>query len=159
MWSPIIRFLGLTWFQSPFTLPKSFVHDFLGDTLVPSQNEIHHEINYIELSATDVAEAKRFYSAAFEWQFNDYAPGYVGIRRKESSGECGGICQAEQVARGGPLVILYSVDLEASLASVQAAGGTITQEIISFPGGRRFHFLDPSGNELAVWSDKTQPQE
>ncbi|MEL6108273.1 MAG: VOC family protein [Planctomycetota bacterium] len=126
---------------------------------MPSQNEIHHEINYIELSAKDIVEAKRFYGSAFDWQFNDYGPAYVGIRRKESTGECGGICLAEEIVRGGPLVILYSADLEASLASVKAAGGDISQDILSFPGGRRFQFLDPSGNELAVWSDKPTPEE
>ncbi len=115
---------------------------------------VHHAINYIELSAVDVAEAKRFFSAAFDWQFTDYGPEYAGIRNREGEGECGGICRSEKVVTGGPLVILYSQDLESSLASVQKAGGTITKEIFSFPGGRRFHFCDPSGNELAVWSDQ-----
>lgn len=114
----------------------------------------HHTIHYIEFYATDLEEAKRFFSAAFGWQFNDYGPEYAGIRNAYAEGECGGICQTEKVVPGGPLVILYSVDLERSLASVKDAGGEITQEIFSFPGGRRFHFRDPIGNELAVWSDK-----
>jgi predicted enzyme related to lactoylglutathione lyase len=59
----------------------------------------------------------------------------------------------EEVTGGGPLVIIYAVDLEAVEASVRANGGTIVQQIFSFPGGRRFHFHDPSANELAVWSD------
>ena len=116
---------------------------------------VHHEINYVELCAVDISEAKRFYNAAFGWQFNDYGPEYVGIRKQESDGECGGICRSEPISKGGPLVILYSVDLESSYSSVQKAGGTITTEIVSFPGGRRFQFCDPSGNELAVWSDQT----
>ncbi|TWT98994.1 VOC family protein [Neorhodopirellula pilleata] len=116
---------------------------------------IHHEINYIEISANDIPEAKRFYGSAFGWRFNDYGPDYVGIRKQQSDGECGGICRSEQMSVGGPLVILYSLDLEASFSSVQKAGGTITQEIFSFPGGRRFQFRDPSGNELAVWSDQS----
>ena len=115
---------------------------------------VHHEINYIEIAAVDIADAKRFYHAAFGWQFNEYGPEYIGIRKQETEGECGGIWRADQIATGGPLVILYSRDLESSLASVQAAGGTISKPICSFPGGRRFQFLDPSGNELAVWSDQ-----
>lgn len=115
---------------------------------------VHHEINYIELSAVDIDDAKRFYSAAFGWRFNDYGPEYCGIRKQEGEGESGGICRVQQVATGGPLVILYSNDLEASYSSVQAAGGAISAEIVSFPGGRRFQFCDPSGNELAVWSDQ-----
>ncbi len=119
-----------------------------------AQRLVHHEINYIELAALNIAEAKRFYTAAFGWQFNDYGPDYAGIRKQESDGESGGLCRTDEVGRGGPLVILYSDHLEGSHASVVAAGGSISKEIISFPGGRRFQFLDPSGNELAVWSDK-----
>lgn len=115
---------------------------------------VHHEINYIEISALDIAEAKRFYGSAFGWMFNDYGPEYVGIRKQHADGECGGLCRSEQITTGGPLVIMYSLDLEASYASVQSAGGIVTREIISFPGGRRFQFRDPSGNELAVWSDQ-----
>lgn len=126
--------------------------------MTTNQN-IHHSINYIEFAAIDLAETKRFFNAAFGWQFNDYGPDYVGIRNQGSEGECGGICQVEQVVTGGPLVILYSLDLESSLSAVQHAGGTITKEIFSFPGGRRFQFCDPSGNELAVWSDKALDRE
>ena len=114
---------------------------------------IHHTINYIELSAVDISATKQFYATAFDWQFNEYGPDYVGIQRKDAEGECGGICRADQVVTGGPLVVLYSDDLNTSYQSVLAAGGKITKEIISFPGGRRFQFQDPSGNELAVWSD------
>lgn len=123
---------------------------------MPKNANLHHEINYVELSAVDIVEAKRFYSSAFSWEFNDYGPGYVGIRKQRGEGECGGICLSEQVATGGPLVILYSLDLELTSSSVRRAGGTITKEIFSFPGGRRFHFTDPSGNELGVWSDRKE---
>jgi predicted enzyme related to lactoylglutathione lyase len=112
----------------------------------------HHAIDYIEFNVTDMVAAKQFYESAFGWQFNDYGPGYAGIRNDE--GEAGGLRLVDQVATGGPLVILYSTDLEESLAQVRAAGGTTTAEIFSFPGGRRFQFTDPSGNELAVWSDR-----
>ena len=113
----------------------------------------HHTIDYIEIAATDVADAKRFYGAAFGWSFNDYGPGYAGI--KGTHKEAGGIFQAESVARAnGPLVILFSSDLDATLAGVRSAGGAIVKEPFEFPGGRRFHFTDPSGNELAVWSTR-----
>ncbi len=110
----------------------------------------HHAIDYIEFSVTDVAAAKRFYAAAFGWEFTDYAPVYAGI--KGGDGEVGGLRQVDAVQAGGPLVVLYSTDLEASLKAVRAAGGTIVKEPFPFPGGRRFHFTDPSGNELAVWA-------
>ena len=109
----------------------------------------HHTIDYIELGVTDVAEAKRFYADAFGWEFNDYGPTYAGI--KGGSGEVGGLAQSEDVRPGGPLVVLYSGDLEASVAAVERAGGRIVKEIFEFPGGRRFHFAEPGGNELAVW--------
>src|SRR5262245_18827050 len=110
----------------------------------------HQSIDYVEFTVRDLAEAKRFYAAAFGWTFNDYGLEYAGIRGKE--GEVGGLHQTTPVRSGGPLVVLYSDDLEASLRAVQAAGGKIVREPFSFPGGRRFHFTDPSGNELAVWS-------
>jgi predicted enzyme related to lactoylglutathione lyase len=112
----------------------------------------HHEIDYIEFAVTDLEEAKRFYHAAFDWTFNDYGPGYAGIRKEE--GEAGGLRVDTTVTRGGPLVIVYSQDLDASFRRVQHAGGRITREPFAFPGGRRFHFQDPSGNELAVWSER-----
>jgi predicted enzyme related to lactoylglutathione lyase len=112
----------------------------------------HHEIDYIEFAVTDMARAQHFYSTAFGWEFTDYGPAYAGIRRR-AGGEVGGLRLESKVTSGGPLVILYSDGLETSLAAVQKAGGEITQGIFEFPGGRRFHFKDPSGNELAVWSE------
>jgi predicted enzyme related to lactoylglutathione lyase len=110
----------------------------------------HHAIDYVELTVRDLEEAKRFYTAAFGWAFNDYGPEYAGIQGE--SRELGGLRQTRELRRGGPLVVLYSDDLESSLASVRAAGGRVVQEPYGFPGGRRFHFEDPSGNELAVWT-------
>ena len=110
----------------------------------------HHAIDYVELTVRDLAAAKRFYAAAFGWQFNDYGPEYAGI--KGAKGEVGGLRQAEEVRTGGPLVILYSNDLEKTLDAVRTAGGKIVREPFAFPGGRRFQFTDPSGNELGVWS-------
>lgn len=111
----------------------------------------HHAIDYIEFTVGDMAEAKRFYADAFGWTFADYGPDYAGIQGED--GEVGGLSRADEPRQGGPLVILYSDDLEASLAAVRAAGGSIVKEPFAFPGGRRFHFADPSGNELAVWSE------
>jgi uncharacterized protein len=116
-----------------------------------SSPHTHHAIDYIEISVTDVAEAKRFYAAAFGWTFNDYGPEYAGIQGPGR--EIGGFCSVPSVRAGGPLVVLYSQRLDETLAKVKAAGGRIAKEPFGFPGGRRFHFTDPSGNELAVWSE------
>lgn len=110
----------------------------------------HHVIDYIEFTVRNLAAAKRFYTAAFGWQFTDYGPAYAGIRGVDS--EVGGLAQTDEVRTTGPLVILYSDDLDGSVQAVKAAGGKIVKEPYAFPGGRRFHFTDPSGNELAVWS-------
>lgn len=110
----------------------------------------HHAIDYIEFTVDDMAKAQAFYRGAFGWEFTDYGPGYAGIRG--SHGEFGGLALGEPKP-GGPLVILFSTDLEASRLAVDKAGGTITKPPFEFPGGRRFHFEDPSGNELAVWAE------
>ena len=117
---------------------------------------VHHKINYVEIPTRDMDATKSFYEKAFSWKFNDYGPDYAGISKKEGSGEMGGICRADNVSNGGLLVILYPEDLEASWAAVKNAGGRIAREIFSFPGGRRFHFYDPNGHELGVWSDGTE---
>ncbi|HUQ53650.1 MAG TPA: VOC family protein [Gammaproteobacteria bacterium] len=112
----------------------------------------HHTIDYIEFTVRDLGVAKRFYAAAFGWQFNDYGPEYAGI--KGGTGEVGGLHQTSDARTTGPLVILYSKDLDRTVAAVKSAGGKILREPYAFPGGRRFHFTDPSGNELGVWSEK-----
>lgn len=112
----------------------------------------HHTIDYVEFTVRDLAAAKRFYAAAFDWEFNDYGPEYAGI--KGAAGEVGGMHQSNDLRTRGPLVILYSNDLEQSVAAVKSAGGKIVREPFAFPGGRRFQFTDPSGNELGVWSPK-----
>lgn len=108
-----------------------------------------HAIDYIEFTVKDVAAAKEFYGSAFDWEFTDYGPGYAGIKGEHR--EMGGFAQGETVP-GGVLVVLFSANLEDTLAAVRKAGGTISKEPFGFPGGRRFHFTDPSGNELAVWT-------
>lgn len=106
-------------------------------------------INYLELSSTDIAASKAFFTDAFGWGFTDYGPGYAGF---ENAGLDGGIEKAEG-APMPPLAILYAVNLDAAEAAVRAAGGEITVAQYDFPGGRRFHFREPGGNVLAVWSD------
>lgn len=116
-----------------------------------------NSINYIELRATDIAASKRFYAAAFGWGWVDYGPDYAAFT---GAGIDGGIRTDEDSSDPSPradvpaaLVVLYAADLEAAEARVRAAGGEIAQPIFAFPGGRRFHFLDPAGNELAIWSE------
>ena len=108
-------------------------------------------IDYIELPVIDIGEAKRFYGEVFGWTFVDYGPDYASFNDGRLDG---GFRKEAAVQRGGPLVIMYSVNLERIREEVKSAGGTIVVDIFEFPGGRRFHFTDPSGNELAVWSDK-----
>lgn len=112
----------------------------------------HHFIDYVELTVTDLDAAQAFYEAAFGWRFTAYGPGYRGFKGPSGDREIGGMATGE-VKPGGPLVILWSDDLEASAAAVEAAGGTIVQPIFGFPGGRRFQFADPAGNQLAVWGE------
>lgn len=106
------------------------------------------KLDYLEMSATGstLDSTKAFYSAAFGWSFTDYGPSYAAF----DEGLEGGF-QTEAPAK--PLPVLYSQQLEATLEAVENAGGKIVRPIFSFPGGRRFHFIDPAGNELAVWGD------
>jgi predicted enzyme related to lactoylglutathione lyase len=108
-------------------------------------------IDYIEMAATNIADTKRFYADVFGWTFTDYGPDYTSFEDGRLSG---GFYAADAARPGSILVVLFAVDLAASEKSVRGAGGKIVKPIFSFPGGRRFHFADPSGNELAVWSDR-----
>lgn len=114
----------------------------------------HHRIDYIELPASDLGRAKAFYAEAFGWAFNDYGPDYAGIQGTEPGTEVGGLNPQAPSSRGGPLVLLFSADLDATVAAVTSAGGEVVEGPYAFPGGRRFHFLDPSGIELGVWSEQ-----
>jgi predicted enzyme related to lactoylglutathione lyase len=113
----------------------------------------HEKINYVEFPARDLAGTKRFFQSVFGWSFTDYGPEYTAF---ENQGLDGGFFQsdlASSTANGAALIVLYSNQLEATLAKVEQAGGSILRPIYSFPGGRRFHFAEPSGNEFAVWSE------
>lgn len=113
----------------------------------------HHSINYVELTVTDLAAAKSFYELAFGWTFADYGPTYAGIRSLDGASEVGGLTVApEPRPVGGPFVILYSENLDATADAIREAGGAVVQGPYEFPGGRRLHFMDPSGNELGVWA-------
>jgi predicted enzyme related to lactoylglutathione lyase len=108
-------------------------------------------VDYIEFPALHIAKTKAFYAGVFGWKFTDYGPDYTSF---EDGRLAGGFYKKDAVTAGGPLVVVYAADLAGMQAKVRAAGGAIVKEIFSFPGGRRFHFTDPAGNELAVWSDK-----
>ena len=112
----------------------------------------HHTVSYVELSVSDLASAGDFYRTAFGWQLTDFGPSYAGFRDDPSSEEEGGGLAASSERPGRPLVLLFSDDLDATVRAVEAAGGTVTDGPYEFPGGRRFHFTDPSGNELGVYS-------
>ena len=107
---------------------------------------VHHAIDYVEITVTNMDAARHLYGAACGWRFTDYAPAYAGIPAPEGGGEVGGLSLGQDVERGGPLVLLYSDDLDATVAAVTDAGGTIAEEPYAFPGGRRFTFFDPSGD-------------
>ena len=114
----------------------------------------HHRIDFLEFPAPEapgVAAARAFYGQVFGWPFKDWGDDYIDTTG--SGLGCG--FNADPAHRPSqPLVVVYSEALEATLASVTAAGGVVTKEVFAFPGGRRFHFRDPAGNELAVWSDR-----
>lgn len=110
-------------------------------------------LDYIEFAADDLAAIKRFYSAAFGWVFTDYGPDYTSFSDGRLNGGFYRAGGKADVASGSALVVLLCADLEAAYASVVDNGGSIEKAIFPFPGGRRFHFRDPHGNELAVWSD------
>jgi uncharacterized protein len=113
----------------------------------------HEKINYVEFPAKDLEGTKTFFQSVFGWSFTDYGPEYTAF---ENQGLDGGFFQSELASstqKGAALIVLYSNQLEATLAKVEKAGGSILRPIYSFPGGRRFHFAEPSGNEFAVWSE------
>ena len=116
-----------------------------------NMTEKDKRIDYIELPTVDLMEAKRFYGDVFGWKFVDYGPEYTSFNDGRLDG---GFRKEPTVQSGGPLIIIYSINLELIKEKVKSAGGTIVKDIFEFPGGRRFHFTDPSGNELAIWSDK-----
>lgn len=111
----------------------------------------HEKIDYLEFPAADIEATKSFFREVFGWQFTDYGPDYCAFT---DQGVNGGFYRAELTSRsahGAALTVFYSDDLQKTLNKVVAADGEIIKPIFDFPGGRRFHFLEPSGNEFAVW--------
>jgi predicted enzyme related to lactoylglutathione lyase len=113
----------------------------------------HEKLNYIEYAARDLAATKAFFSAVFDWQFTDYGEDYCAFDQQGLEGGFYRASLASVYEKGGALCIFYSDDLEGTQAKIEAAGGMIVKAIFEFPGGRRFHFTEPSGNEFAVWSE------
>ena len=114
----------------------------------------HEKINYVEFPAKNIQVAKDFFTEVFNWSFTDYGPDYTAF---ENEGLDGGFFASEQCTsneNGSSLIIFYSNALEQTQEKIENSGGEIIKDIFSFPGGRRFHFADPNGNEYAVWSDK-----
>ena len=132
------------------TMPDEAAETSRGDELM-SQAKQDRRVDYIEFPTTNIEETKTLYSEVFGWEFTDYGPDYTSF----SDGRlAGGFSVAPEVSAGGPLIVLYSTNLAEIEARVRESGGQIVKEIFEFPGGRRFHFTDSSGNELAVWSDR-----
>ena len=117
-------------------------------------SENDRRVDYLEFLAPDIPNVKSFYESAFGWAFTDYGPDYTSFNDGRLSG---GFSTDKPTASGAPLTVIFADDLEAALKRVEDAGGRIVRPTYSFPGGRRFHFTDPAGNELAVWSDKEAP--
>ena len=111
--------------------------------------ENDRRIDYVEFDVADVARARTFYGAVFGWTFVDYGPAYCEFRDGRLTG---GFAAGTARGAGGPLVILYADDLDDIQRRIEAAGGRIVRPAYDFPGGRRFHFADPDGYELAVWT-------
>ena len=116
-----------------------------------TQAEQHHRVDYLELPAANIEQMKHFYGAVFGWRFEDYGPDYASFHDGRLAG--GFDNSLRPISGGGPLPVLYSRELEATRERVLAHGGRLVRDTFSFPGGRRFHFADPTGNELAVWSE------
>jgi len=113
----------------------------------------HGKLSYVEFPASDMAATKAFFAAVFDWSFTDYGPEYTSF---SDQGLNGGFYKSELKSlteNGAALLVFYSKDLERTLNAVTQSGGTIVKPIFSFPGGRRFHFTEPSGNEFSVWSE------
>lgn len=113
-----------------------------------SQN--HHRIDYIEFPSRSIETSRKFLESVFGWQFTDYGPHYSSFKDGRL---CGGLDLTESPVEGGTLVVLYSANLNETLSRVTEAGGVITKPVFEFPGGRRFQFVIPESQEVAVWSE------
>lgn len=134
------------------TESEKFILHYLHELEQKQFNKKHmptnNHINYIEFYANDLEKIKTFYTKVFGWTFSDYGPKYTAF---SNAGLEGGFEYTEKPIVNGALIVLYHKDLEATKEAIINAGGKITKDIFSFPGGKRFQFSDPSGNELSVW--------
>ena len=113
----------------------------------------HHKINYVEFASSNPQQTCDFFAALFGWQCEPFGPDYIAFH---GAGLAGGFYRDDLCSRslsGGALIVFYSTDLDASLSLVTSHGGVIVKPVFAFPGGRRFHFTEPAGNEFAIWSD------
>ena len=141
---PLSHATGPAWLSSDVGRTPQFM----------STDSRENHINYVEFpapSAQAFAAVKQFYKEAFGWSFQDWGEGYSDTK---DSGTASGFSADDTHRPAGPLVVLFATDLEAARDRVIKAGGKISKEIVSFPGGRRFQYIDPAGNQLGVWSDK-----
>lgn len=114
---------------------------------------VHEKINYLEFPSTDLAVTKKFFTEVFGWSFVDFGADYSTFANEGIDGGFYKSNMSATTGKGGALVVLYSKALEETQAKIEQAGGKIVKPVFSFPGGRRFHFSDPNGNEYGVWSD------
>lgn len=113
----------------------------------------HEKLNYVEFGTKDIDATKRFFESAFDWTFVDYGPDYAAFSGQGLDGGFYAADRVSQTASGAALLVFYSTDIHATLAKVEKFGGEVVRPIFEFPGGCRFHFTEPSGNEFAVWSE------
>lgn len=114
----------------------------------------HEKLDYVEYPAVNLEATRNFFREVFGWTFEEFGPDYCAFA---GQGLDGGFYRSElysSTRNGSALLVFYSSDLEATLAKIERAGGRIEKPVFAFPGGRRFHFSEPSGNEFAVWSDQ-----
>ncbi|MEF1289983.1 VOC family protein [Vibrio sp. M260118] len=116
----------------------------------------HEKLNYVEFGAKDLEATKAFFSSVFGWDFVDYGPEYTAFSNQGLDGGFFKSDHCSQTNSGGALLVFYSADIEATLNKVAQNGGEVIRPIFEFPGGCRFHFIEPSGNEFAVWSEARQ---
>ena len=114
----------------------------------------HEKINYVEFPAKNLQATKNFFAQVFGWSFEDYGPEYTAFSNQGLDGGFFKSVLESSTSNGAALIVFYSQNLEATQTKIEQAGGMIMKPPFSFPGGRRFHFAEPSGNEFAVWSDK-----
>lgn len=117
---------------------------------------IHEKINYVEFPATDLLATKAFFIEVFGWTFQDFGPDYMAFSDHVIDGGFYKSDKNSSTDNGAALVVFYSSKLEETMTKIEKAGGKIVKTIFTFPGGRRFHFTDPNGNEFSVWSDNIE---